>query len=312
MIAERVREIELKRGEHRSPQEGMCFMEAVAWIAGEPHSDHPECVSPVLGAFLRSWNDALDDETRQKLNQYKVRVIGTANDGHDEWRAWLAVDWLARTQLPVWLDLARLGEHAAAVRALIAISTPESATVAQPTLDAARDAARVFAQIDDRLANDNATGRIFVQDSEGAAEAELLSFPGRDRPRAQSYGPFTQEGSLDGVLISVGGKDETVPLRLQNGDVVHANCETTRAIARELGRHLFEPIRVHGSGRWMREGDGTWTMKGFRVHRFDVLGTESLRESVAALRAVRGSGWKDMGSPLSELEDLRREPTELH
>ena len=177
---------------------------------------------------------------------------------------------------------------------------------------AARDAARVFAQIDDRLANDNATGRIFVQDSEGAAEAELLSFPGRDRPRAQSYGPFTQEGSLDGVLISVGGKDETVPLRLQNGDVVHANCETTRAIARELGRHLFEPIRVHGSGRWMREGDGTWTLRGFRVHGFDILGKDSLRDSVAALRAVRGSGWKDMDSPLSELDDLRRESTELH
>jgi len=175
-----------------------------------------------------------------------------------------------------------------------------------------RDAAKLFGQIDDRLANDNATGRIFVHDGEGAAEAELLSFPGRDRPRAQSYGPFTQEGSLDGMLISVGGKDETVPLRLQNGDVIYTNCEATRTIARELGRHLFEPIRVHGSGRWMREGDGTWTMKGFRVHRFDVLGTESLRESVAALRAVRGSGWEDMGSPLSELEDLRREPTELH
>jgi len=179
-------------------------------------------------------------------------------------------------------------------------------------MTAPRDAARVFAQIDDRLANDNATGRIFVQDSEGAAEAELLSFPGRDRPRAQSYGPFTQDGSLDGVLISVGGKDETVPLRLQNGDVVHANCETTRAIARELGRHLFEPIRVHGSGRWMREGDGTWTLRGCRVHRFDVLGKESLRESVSALRAVRGSGWKDVDSPLSELDDLRRDPTELH
>ena len=160
MIAERVREIELKRGEHRSPQEGMCFMEAVAWIAGEPHSDHPECVSPVLGAFLRSWNDALDDETRQKLNQYKVRVIGTANDGHDEWRAWLAVDWLARTQLPVWLDLARLGEHAAAVRALIAISTPESATVAQPTLDAARDAARDVARVAARVAAGDVAGDV--------------------------------------------------------------------------------------------------------------------------------------------------------
>ena len=110
-------------------------------IAGESWSDHAECVSPMLGSFLRSWNDSLDDGTRQKLKPYAAKVIGTAGDGHDEWRAWLCVDWLARTQLPVWLDLAGLGEHAAAVRALIAISTPESARVAKPTLDAARYAA---------------------------------------------------------------------------------------------------------------------------------------------------------------------------
>src|SRR5690606_20754126 len=73
-----------------------CAMEAAAWIAGEPHSDHPECVSPVLGAFLRSWNDALDDKGRQALKPHIPRVIGTAGDGHDEERAWMAADWLVR------------------------------------------------------------------------------------------------------------------------------------------------------------------------------------------------------------------------
>lgn len=175
-----------------------------------------------------------------------------------------------------------------------------------------KDAVKVFAQIDDRLANDNAIGRIFVEGSEGTADAELLTFPGRDRPRAQSYGPFTQEGTLDGVLISVGGKDETVPLRLQNGDTTYTNCDTTRTLARELGKHLFEPIRIHGSGRWMREADGAWTLSRFRVHRFEVLAKDSLRDSVAVLRAVRGSGWKNMDAPLAELDDLRRDQDELH
>ena len=177
---------------------------------------------------------------------------------------------------------------------------------------APKDAAKLFAQIDARLANDNATGSIFFDGEDGAAPADILTFPGRDRPKAQSYGPFTQEGSLDGLLISVGGKDETVPLRLQNGETVYANCDTTRAIARDLGKHLFEPIRIHGTGRWTRETDGTWTLLRFRVARFDVLEKDSLHDSITALRAVRGSGWKDIVDPLAELGDLRGENDELH
>ena len=174
-----------------------------------------------------------------------------------------------------------------------------------------KDAIKIFAQIDARLANDNAVGRIFIEGEEGAA-AELLAFPGRDRPKAQSYGPFNQEGSLDGLLISIGGKDETISLRLQNGETTYSNCDTTRTIARDLGKHLFEPIRVHGTGRWLREADGSWTLIRFRVHRFEVLGKDSLRDSVAALRSIRGSGWKDLTDPLAELDDLRRDKDELH
>jgi hypothetical protein len=174
-----------------------------------------------------------------------------------------------------------------------------------------KDATKVFEQIDARLANDNAVGRIFEEKSSGTI-AELLSFPGRDRPKAQSYGPFNQEGHLDGLLISVGGKDETISLRLQNGDIVYSNCDTNRIIARELGKHLFEPIRIHGTGRWMREADGQWTLMRFRVHRFDVLETASLRDTVTALRAIRGSGWKDVENPLIELAEMRHDDDELH
>ena len=37
----------LQKGAHRSAAEGMCIMEAVAYVAGEPFSDHPSCASPV-------------------------------------------------------------------------------------------------------------------------------------------------------------------------------------------------------------------------------------------------------------------------
>ena len=59
----------LKSGAHASPSEGLCVMEAAAWLAGEAHTDHPACVSVVIAAFCRSWNDALPtDADRDELS----------------------------------------------------------------------------------------------------------------------------------------------------------------------------------------------------------------------------------------------------
>src|SRR5215469_10789169 len=140
-----IESVVLSVGSHASAEDGMCVMEMVSYIAGETWSDSPACASPVISSFLRSWNDSLDDETRQRLRSYARRVTGTANDGKDEQRAWMCVDWLARTQLPLWLDLAGLSEHAAACRALTAISSTDTSQHAQPILNAARSAARAAA-----------------------------------------------------------------------------------------------------------------------------------------------------------------------
>lgn len=51
---EKFASLTLHEGAHKDPADGMCAMEAAAWIAGEPHSDHPACACPVIGAFMRS------------------------------------------------------------------------------------------------------------------------------------------------------------------------------------------------------------------------------------------------------------------
>ena len=134
--------IDLKRGEHASPEDGLCVMEAAAWVAREPHSDHPDCVSPVLGAFLRRWNDDLDDEDRQKLKPFVLRVVGTAGDGQDEARGWLALDWLVRAHAPAWLGLAGFADEAGALRALPPLHDEDSLNAACPLLAAAWTTAR--------------------------------------------------------------------------------------------------------------------------------------------------------------------------
>ena len=95
-------------GTHATPEDGRCAMEWVSFLAGEPHSDDPACVSPVLRAYCTTLNDSLEDGPRQLLRPYLARTIGTSADGLDEHRSWMAMDWLIRTYAPAWLSAAGL------------------------------------------------------------------------------------------------------------------------------------------------------------------------------------------------------------
>ena len=131
-------------GAHQADSGQMCVMEAAAYITGEPWSDHPQCVSPVIAAFLRSWNDALPEPPRTLLLRPLLPlVIGTrTTEADEETRAWMATDWLVRVQTPAWLRLAGLTEHAQALESLARIADATLARTAQPTIAAARAAAR--------------------------------------------------------------------------------------------------------------------------------------------------------------------------
>jgi hypothetical protein len=126
-------------GTHATPEEGRCAMEWVSFLAGEPHSDDPACVSPVLRAYCTTLNDSLDDAPRQLLRPYLARTIGTSNDGLDERRSWMAMDWLIRTYAPAWLAAADLHEEA---RGLADLPPVLGATVLPCTLTALKDARR--------------------------------------------------------------------------------------------------------------------------------------------------------------------------
>lgn len=145
--------IVLSPGAHSSPEEGMCAMEAVAWLAGEDWSDGPACTSPVIAAFVRSWNDALPDDERQQLRRYIPRLVGTnAGRETDDRLAWMAADWLVRVHAPAWLRLAGLTEQAALVEGMPEVTAVTAPSIKAPlaavrqAAAAARDAAGVAAR----------------------------------------------------------------------------------------------------------------------------------------------------------------------
>ena len=132
----------LAYGTHAMPDEGRCAMEWVSYIAGEPHSDEPACVSPVVRAFCTAFNDSLEDGPRQRLRPYLARTIGTASDGFDEPRTWLAMDWLIRVYTPTWLEAASHEGPAARLQALDPVLTVQALHAALGPLATARHVAR--------------------------------------------------------------------------------------------------------------------------------------------------------------------------
>lgn len=133
----------ISRGKHASIQSGACLMELVAYVNGEPWTDLPRCVSPLLAAFCRSLNDTMEDAERQKLKEL-IPILSGTNTGRDDdqKRGMMCADWIIRTYTPAWLALAGLTEHAEQLRSISEITTGDSLIEAIPALVAARTAAR--------------------------------------------------------------------------------------------------------------------------------------------------------------------------
>src|SRR5271154_6715922 len=144
VIAERwtkLKKLSLKAGAH-SPDSTFCVMEAVAFVAGEPWSDHPQCACPIIGAFLRSWNDSLpNDHERDRLLKPLIRdLVGSKSTKEVETkRALLCADWLIRVNTPAWLRLAGVTVHADALEALPEITAFSQVPSIRGAIEAARD-----------------------------------------------------------------------------------------------------------------------------------------------------------------------------
>ena len=137
---ELVAETGLASGAH-NPNGAWCAMEAVAYIAGEKWSDHPECVCPVIGAFMRNWNDSLSNDERNQLITIDrlLKTVGPRGwDKLAERRSLMAADWLVRTHTPAWLRLAGLTAQADALSSLPEITAMAQVPSIREPLEAAR------------------------------------------------------------------------------------------------------------------------------------------------------------------------------
>ncbi len=98
--------VKLTKGKHSSPEQGACAMELASMLAGEPFSDDPLSVCPVIGSFLRAYNDSIDDDRRQDLYEYASKVVGSrASEAVERARAKRLIAWAVERRRPLWARL---------------------------------------------------------------------------------------------------------------------------------------------------------------------------------------------------------------
>ena len=71
----------LEHGSHDDPTDGVCLMEAVAWVTNEPHSDQPSCADPAITSVAIQLNDAAESAAeRNKLIRAIPSLVGSVTN----------------------------------------------------------------------------------------------------------------------------------------------------------------------------------------------------------------------------------------
>lgn len=186
-----------------------------------------------------------------------------------------------------------------------AIVRVERRLLAVKTQSASVRATKAFQALNNKLGEDNAIARLYSK------QGELLYFPGRELSTSPEIGPVREPGSLEGEIIGIAGRDESVQIYLREGQRMLTCTTNTREMARAIAKHLFEgKVRVFGEGKWKRTKTGEWELYEFIVDSFTPLKIEPIGEVVSRLRAIDSEELKAIKSPLTYLEEIRQEAGE--
>lgn len=150
------------------------------------------------------------------------------------------------------------------------------------------------------LAQDKTAGRIKEE------RRRIVEFP---KVVAPQYGSVAEDGTLEGIVIRIGGKDETFHVLIQDGDKTYSCYTTDIAKAKALKPYLLErdkPVRLSGKGRWCRNASGAWELIQFKILDYEALSNDELQQVLERMREIPGSGWDKIEDPLTELDRIRK------
>jgi hypothetical protein len=141
---------------------------------------------------------------------------------------------------------------------------------------------KAFTALNKLLRDDNAIGVLRETQPSGI----VVRFPGRELIQ-EKFQSVRQQGSIDGIITGIRGRDATAHITLQAEGQQLSGCEIRdRALAKQLAAKYLEPVRLFGRGKWTRDADGNWQLEDFRVESFHALDDAPLSKALEELRAI--------------------------
>ena len=96
-----------------------------------------------------------------------------------------------------------------------------------------------------------------------------------------------QATTFDGALLKVGGVGDYTAIQMQDlGGEVHSGFSAPKAMAKSMGRHLFDPLRVIVIGNWDRHRVGGWKLSRMLIQAYEPLADDSLETVLSKLRSA--------------------------
>ena len=170
-------------------------------------------------------------------------------------------------------------------------------------VDAANDAMAAQNELNEMLRADNAVAEI--RHLSAGESAPLLRLAGREIPKPEKIGPFSEPASFKGELVRIEGSDQTKHASIKDSQGRMWPGDMSLELAVQMRELLFEWVFVEGTARWLRGEDGAWELKSFHIHNCKPLPKATLEDDITALRDISGNQWKEMPDPLGTIRELR-------
>lgn len=176
--------------------------------------------------------------------------------------------------------------------------------------EASNDAMFAQKELNDMLRSDNAIGE-FRQVTQGKP-ATILRFAGREIPKPQKIGPFSEPATFKGELIRLEGKDSTKHAGILDAQGRIWSGEMPIDLAVQMRGLLFEWVLVEGTAKWTRSEEGTWDLTDFHISSCKELPKVTLEEDIHNLRGIADNQWKNMPDPIGFIRESRNDDDEIH
>lgn len=162
----------------------------------------------------------------------------------------------------------------------IAFQKVQKQVIAIRNGSAPQKAMTTYEAVNRRLSDDSASAVL------RGAYGAVVQFPGNtNTPVSEDLGPVVEPDSIDGEIIQIGGRDETISVYIREKHYTPVICTTTRDKGRSLAQLIFQQVRVTGQATWIR-ANNKWKRTQFHIDSWAPLIERSLESTIEQLRNV--------------------------